>query len=196
MTVFFTSDTHFLHHNILRLANRPWMTCEEMYESMIVRWNAVVKPKDEVYHLGDVSLGSVTKTVEILRRLNGRKRLLWGNHDSSLRKKQVFLDEFEWCRNYYELKIQDSDAPKGVRRIVLCHYPLLTWNSAHHGSWMLHGHCHGKSDHLNETTTRHDVGVDSNNYTPISYATVKTIMAEKSYDFLDGRPRVLTEPDP
>lgn len=169
----------------MKLANRPWTTCEDMYESMITRWNSVVTKKDEVYHLGDVSLGSVSKTVEILQRLNGRKYLLWGNHDPSLRSKQVFLDEFEWTRNYHELKVQDPDAGKGIRRIILCHYPLLTWNGAHHGSFMLHGHCHSSIDHLNKTTTRHDVGVDTNNYTPISYAAVKQIMSEKTYDAVD-----------
>jgi calcineurin-like phosphoesterase family protein len=185
MTTFFTSDTHFLHKNIIRLANRPWCSREEMYEALIDLWNEAVGKDDEVYHFGDVSMGSAGKTVEILKRLNGKKYLLWGNHDSSLRKKQAFLDEFEWCRNYAELKVQDADAPTGVQRIVLCHYPLYTWNHAHHGSWMLHGHCHGNIDAINESTIRLDVGVDSHDYRPISYDDVKRIMSARSYDPID-----------
>jgi calcineurin-like phosphoesterase family protein len=188
MTIFFTSDTHWFHKNILRLAERPWQNVEDMRVTMITYWNSIVKEGDEVYHLGDLSLGSASKTVDILQQLNGRKYLLWGNHDSSLRRKQAVIDEFEWCRNYHELKIQDADAPRGVQRIILCHYPLLTWNSSSHGSWMLHGHCHGNIDELNKSTTRLDVGVDSSDYAPISYDAVKAIMLEKSYDCVDHLP--------
>jgi len=169
----------FLHKNILTLANRPWDNREDMCADMRESWNKVVGKDDEVYHLGDISLGSASKTVEILKSLNGKKYLLWGNHDSSLRKKQAIIDEFVWCRNYAELKIQDADVPKGVQRIVLCHYPLHTWNHAHHGSFMLHGHCHSSIDEINKAVKRLDVGVDSHDYRPISYAEVKEIMASR-----------------
>lgn len=180
---------YWLHKNIIKYCSRPWHNCPDMYEAMIVRWNKVVAPEDHVYHLGDVSLGSTTKTVEILQRLNGTKFHIWGNHDSGMRKKTDFLDEFEWSKDYHELKIQDDSAYRGRQLIVLCHYPLYTWNKASRGSWMLHGHCHGNIDEANKVTTRLDVGVDSHHYTPISYEEVKKIMSRKSYypvDHHDG----------
>jgi len=184
MTVWFTSDTHWLHKNIIKYANRPWDNCDDMCADMIANWNRVVKKTDDIYHLGDVSLGSTGKTIEILQSLNGRKHLIWGNHDSGLRKKQAFISEFEWCRNYAELKIQDKNAPRGTQLLILCHYPLLTWNKAHHGSIMLHGHTHGCIDDANKSTRRLDVGVDSHNYTPISYKQVMGIMSERSYQLV------------
>ena len=58
--IFFTSDTHFDHKNILRFCNRPWETVEEMNQGLIDNWNSVVGPDDIVFHLGDVSFGGNT----------------------------------------------------------------------------------------------------------------------------------------
>lgn len=78
----FTSDTHFYHENILKYESdaRPFATVEEMNETLIERWNSRVKPKDNVYHLGDFCFGGV-QNVSIAARLNGSKRLVLGNHD-------------------------------------------------------------------------------------------------------------------
>jgi len=180
MTIWFTSDTHYLHANIIKYTGRPWDSRNDMCAALINNWNEVVNKKDEVYHLGDVSLGPMRDTIEILQSLNGRKHLIWGNHDSPLHK-DAFRKEFVSCENYRELKIQDADAPRGKQHIVLCHYPLYSWNKAYHGSWMLHGHMHSLIDETNRTTTRLDVGVDSHNYYPISYDQVKKIMSERAY---------------
>lgn len=56
MNIFFTSDTHFGHNNIIKLSNRPFSSVEEMNEGLIERWNDVVGAEDIVYHLGDFSL--------------------------------------------------------------------------------------------------------------------------------------------
>lgn len=77
----FISDTHFGHKNILEYEkeHRPFSTVEEMNETIIERWNSVVKQKDTIYHLGDFAFGK--KNIEIASRLNGRKHLVMGNHD-------------------------------------------------------------------------------------------------------------------
>lgn len=83
MTLWFTSDTHFDHTNIIRFCNRPFASAEEMNEALVERWNQVVKPSDHIYHLGDVTMkrDNHGRGLEILKRLTGHKRLIMGNHD-------------------------------------------------------------------------------------------------------------------
>lgn len=78
---FLISDTHFWHYNIIRYCNRPFVTVEEMNESLINNWNNVVSPNDIVWHLGDFSSGTLAQIKEIFNRLNGQINLLIGNHD-------------------------------------------------------------------------------------------------------------------
>jgi calcineurin-like phosphoesterase family protein len=80
--VWFTSDLHLGHQNIIKYCNRPWATVEEMNPEIIARWNAVVQPDDEVIVLGDVALGKIRETLPLCKQLNGRlKTLIYGNHD-------------------------------------------------------------------------------------------------------------------
>lgn len=81
------SDTHFGHQNILNFKDkegnpvRNFNDVLEMNETMVDRWNRVVKPGDKVYHLGDVFFGSKEDFKKLWPRLNGSKRLVVGNHD-------------------------------------------------------------------------------------------------------------------
>ena len=83
MELWFTSDTHFGHENIIKYCNRPFANAQEMDEILVSRWNERVKPSDHIYHLGDVTMArnSQGRGLEILARLNGHKRLIMGNHD-------------------------------------------------------------------------------------------------------------------
>lgn len=79
------SDTHFFHENIIQYCGRPFANAELMNECMLDYWNESVKPQDHVYHLGDVACGygGDDKVLgNLLRRLNGKKRLIVGNHDN------------------------------------------------------------------------------------------------------------------
>ena len=69
--VFFTSDTHFNHTNIIRFCNRPFKDVSHMNEMIISNWNRVVGSEDIVFHLGDFCLGSSADWVNVLNRLNG-----------------------------------------------------------------------------------------------------------------------------
>jgi calcineurin-like phosphoesterase family protein len=53
MTIWFTSDSHFGHDAIRRLADRPFASLDEMDTALVDRWNGVVRPGDTVWHLGD-----------------------------------------------------------------------------------------------------------------------------------------------
>lgn len=79
--IYFTSDTHFNHVNILGYCKRPWPNLEEMNEGLIDNWNKVVKPTDHVWHLGDFAMGQKVLHKAIFDRLNGVKSLVRGNHD-------------------------------------------------------------------------------------------------------------------
>lgn len=181
MTVFFTSDTHYGHTNILKYSKRPFDDIEEMREAFIENWNSVVRPGDLVYHLGDFAFTTPEEAANIARRLNGQKYLVFGNHDKRLRREVGFLNQWIWFKDFAEIKVSDQ-------KIVLCHYPMLTWNQSHRGSWNLHGHCHGSLPPDNHAR-RVDVGVDCWNYYPVSFEALKPVMDAKDFKPLDHHGR-------
>lgn len=92
--IYVISDTHFCHDNIISYCNRPYTDAYHMNQDMIDRWNSVVTPEDKVYHLGDVYMGGRREVVEyILSNLNGKKRLILGNHDNG--KDQLLQKHFQ-----------------------------------------------------------------------------------------------------
>ena len=162
MTDWFTSDEHYEHENIIRFQNRPFKDTNEMREVMIAKYNAVVKPEDRVWHLGDFSFADSKESQKIFDRLLGHKFLILGNHDrpNRLPKGWVSVD------NYKRLKI-DEDV------IILSHYGMRVWDQSHHGSLMLYGHSHG---HLEGNSQSLDVGVDCWNFTPVNLEQIKKRM--------------------
>lgn len=181
MTVWFTSDLHFSHANVIKYSNRPFKDVKEMNEAMILKWNTVVKPGDRVYVLGDASFDSEENTLKILKRLMGQKYLIYGNHDKKvIRKSKILQDQFVWCRDLETIKISDKTAYEGKQRIVLCHYAMRVWEKSHFGAWQLYGHSHGnlKDD---PNALQLDVGVDNWGYTPVSYETIKKEMKRKTF---------------
>ena len=175
--IYFTSDHHFGHTNIIKYSNRPFNNVDEMNEELIKRWNSKIQPHDRVYHLGDVGLGSPDELREILHRLNGKIYLIKGNHEHAALQS---TDRFEWVKDYYELGIKDPDAPNGKQRIMLLHYAMRVWRSSFRGTWHLYGHSHGSlPDNINSLSF--DVGVDCHDFYPLSYKEVKAIMAKKEW---------------
>jgi len=177
--VWFTSDSHYGHARVIQYSNRPFKDIEEMDWAMVERWNAVVESHDRVYHLGDFSFRKPEISAKIASMLNGQKFLIEGNHDHSQNIKAI-APHFVWVKEYFELSIADADVNGGKQKIILAHYPFLTWNKSHHGSWHLHGHCHGTL-RPDVGARRLDVGVDCHNYTPIDYARVKELMSAKTF---------------
>ena len=161
MGIFFISDLHLGHKAAIRMCERPFETVEEMNETLISNWNRVVNEGDTVYMLGDVSHRlTVESANELIKQLHGKKVLIKGNHD-----KQYDATLFEGIYDFLEIHVY------GVS-ISLMHYPMLEWPKFRYGSVHLHGHSHNKADYnlqmKSEGIHRYDVGVDANNFTPVS----------------------------
>ena len=137
MNIYFTSDLHFGHKNIIRFDNRPFTSVEEMDETLIFNWNKKVNNDDLVYILGDISWYNDEKTCEIFDRLNGRKVLIKGNHD---RVHGRIKNYFEEITDYKEIVLP------GNKHIVLCHYPIVFFNKHHYGAFMFYGHVHNSHE--------------------------------------------------
>lgn len=153
MSIFFTADTHF-GHKWMAEEHRCLGTTDLMDEWIIDQWNNMIGPKDQVYHLGDFSFGGFDHARKMFTALNGHKFLVPGNHDSS-----GVIKNLGWANSNTKEWTLIKRKFEG-QSIVLCHYPLMTWQNAHHGTWHLHGHSHGNLPH--SKTTRMDVGVDTN----------------------------------
>ena len=179
--VFFTADTHFGHKNIIKYCSRKHINVDEMDWSIIEAWNSVVRQNDRVYHLGDVAFSKPEKAKHLLYHLKGRIFLIKGNHDSKHFIK-VCGDRFEWIKEIFELSMISPGRDK--QKIVLCHFPLLTWNKSHRGAWHLHGHCHGTLP-TDLKTPRLDVGIDSMGYVPVSYERIDGLLRNRVWAPID-----------
>jgi calcineurin-like phosphoesterase family protein len=165
--MWFTADYHLFHKNIIQYDDRPFASLDEMAETIIANHNKFVAPGDIVFNLGDFSLGSVTDTLGVLARLNGQHHLIKGNHESTVLGSKTLRETFSSVDDYLELQIDLEE--RYPHLLCLFHYPIHEWNSAHYGSWMLHGHTHGDDDYLDRNNKIINVGIMLNGYFPISY---------------------------
>ncbi|MCG6115050.1 MAG: hypothetical protein MEQ84_07600 [Mesorhizobium sp.] len=151
----YVSDTHFGHANIARLCNRPFSSVGEMDDYMVRRWNEAVAPSDLVYHLGDFACRADPERVRaVFGRLNGRKRLIIGNNDTDKKGRvQSWLLDLGWD----EAPTHMVETKDGGDLVVLCHYPMRSWNGSGRGSWHFYGHCHGSLPGVGRSR---DLGVD------------------------------------
>jgi calcineurin-like phosphoesterase family protein len=162
--VWFTSDSHHSHDNILKYCKRPWPDTRSMNEALIANWNARVQKGDIVYYLGDFFLTRTVEEARIIRkRLNGSIRMIRGNHDQIA---EQMRNEFEFVKDYSETSLESPSGKK--HRIVMMHYPILSWRGLRSGAIHLHGHSHGATPVI-PGVLRRDVGVDCNNFAPVSW---------------------------
>lgn len=172
--VWFTSDTHFYHENILRYCSRPFKDISDMNETLIRRWNETVPPDGFVFHLGDFAFGGSKEWNEVISRLNGRIYLILGNHDMK-QIKQGVMGRFEHVTKQMTIRV-------GGQTVVLNHNPFLAYGGAYRNVWQLFGHVH--SGPLSEQgkdigrlaylfPRQCDVGVDNNDFRPVSFIEVR-----------------------
>jgi calcineurin-like phosphoesterase family protein len=175
--VFFTSDYHIGHGRILLLGKgRPFSSLEDMHAAIADRHNAVVRPGDLVFNLGDFALKvQWEEAYRFRQRLVGQQHLVYGNHDHVAEEMVENVPScFAWTKDLYTLKLKGYGVPK----ITLCHYALRTWPGSHGGSWQLYGHSHGM---LAEQAPwlAFDVGVDCWDFSPVSIEQVAQRMKAK-----------------
>lgn len=167
-TLWFMADTHFGHAACLKhdghLLPSEITTVDERDEYIMYNWNLRVQEHDEVWHLGDFSFRNDRPIEWYTDRLNGRINLILGNHDQEAKKRPHL---FKSVQDYHYLRYAKE-------RMVLCHYPMMSWRNSHQGSWHLHGHVHGCLP--DDGSRRMDVGVMVNSYYPISFEEVREWM--------------------
>ena len=160
MEYFFTADEHYGHKNVIKYCNRPYANITEMDAALIANHNAVVGPDDIVYHLGDFTLRHNAEKIyhEYIAKLLGTNFFIKGSHDYWLKgKSPTWMIEKTFNGQF----------------IVMCHYAMRVWARSHYNTWQLYGHSHGN---LSPVGKQWDVGVDNNNYAPVSLTRLKGIM--------------------
>lgn len=200
--IYFTSDPHYWHENVIKYCTRPYKDAAEMNEDMIRKWNSVVKPEDTVYILGDFSLAF--RPVEAYAyRFNGTRFLVPGNHDfchSYHKKSRKPEGREEWIKKYNRLGFkvlpeQTTLDLEGLGTVNLCHHPYSDgsgsdekdnhdkyekWRPTDDGKILLCGHVHEKwrTKLSPKGTLMINVGVDVHNFTPVSLEEIIKITKE------------------
>ena len=163
--VFFTSDLHFGHANVIKYCNRP-TTAEEQDEWLISQINSVVPQNAIVYHLGDFSLKRDKEYLtSIMKRLNGTWHVVLGNHDvkpalshAASESDNIVLGWY-WSERFYK----DQSCKDIYADIKMMHFPIESWDCKHRGAIHLHGHLHGGTSNgaVQKLNNRLDVGLDA-----------------------------------
>jgi|SRR6476620_6649649 len=178
--IYFTSDTHYHHKNIVRgtseweesqMANqrtRDFDTLEEHDDTLVNNINSLVKENDVLWHLGDWAFGGHPKILEFSKRLNCRNiHLIFGNHDQHIEPvNSIYRPCFSSVQHYKELSFKIDSMKSGIygkTKICLFHYGMRVWCQSHHQSILLYGHSHGTLPGIGRSM---DVGVDTNNLYP------------------------------
>ena len=156
----FTSDEHYDHDKVIKYSNRPFDSIEDMDRCLIANHNNIVKDQDVTIHAGDFCWLNKKEDVykKYVSKLKGNHVMLVGSHDHWLPSSAHYV----WRKRI------DGNL------IVVCHYAMRTWECSHYNSWQLYGHSHGNLPPIGK---QHDIGVDNNNYCPVSFIQVATIMA-------------------
>jgi calcineurin-like phosphoesterase family protein len=187
--IFFTSDQHFGHNNIIKYCKRPFNNINHMHEEIIRKWNSKVSPDDCVYVLGDFSFDNNSNIIEqFAYKLNGKIFLLRGDHGKinfNIPRKLNIVDPIiELVPTFPLTNIKTT--------ITLCHWCMRVWPKSHYNSWHLYGHSHGM---LSPEGKSHDVGVDNNNFYPLSLDEIIEIMKIRPDNFNMIKPEDRKKPD-
>ena len=163
--IFFTADEHYGHTNIIKYCDRPFKTVEEMNAELIRRHNEVVSDGDDVIHCGDFMWGKPQDGKPInpgwyTPQLNGNHIFIRGSHDKWMTPSH---GEFRYL---FEQMVED-------KYVVACHYAMRVWPRKHYGAWHVYGHSHGSLPSFGKS---YDVGVDNNDFYPVSFDQLKEIM--------------------
>lgn len=183
--IWFTADWHFFHDRILDFHPKRrelfGNDMKEVTEKMIQKWNSRIGKHDTVYILGDFAFGTMDERRKLFQRLNGNKVLILGNHDKVSDNHRCFFNHITQIKNMTFKKTVFPSLPKNIE-VIMCHFPMFSWEHIEKGSIMLHGHCHGSIDLQNSAELpdhiRIDVGIDS------SFANYDFVSIDKLANFI------------
>jgi len=164
----FTADFHLSHNNIIRYVNRRFKNVEEMDEHILSNLDDCVEKGDILYYLGDLTFNKDVAESFFNRFKNLEIHYLIGNHDNN--------KVLSVCKRHCKSVAYIKDIVIDDINITLCHYAMRVWNLSHFNAWQLYGHSHGT---LKPRGKQYDVGVDSNQYKPVSFNYLKKMMENK-----------------
>ncbi len=167
MANWYTADLHLNHANIIRHCERPFASAEEMDREILHRLQCVDE-EDDVWIIGDFAYtrnaADRRYVAGLFEAIPGRKHLVRGNHDH---KDTIKLP---WSSVQDLVEIRDEE-----QILILCHYPLLTWNKARYGALHLFGHVHSE---LAGYRSALNVGVDCCDFMPLRLSEIQSRAAE------------------
>lgn len=180
MKIWFSSDHHFGHANIIKYCNRPYETVANMNALMEAAWNSVVELEDTVYYLGDFAMQPHMVT-DIVPRLNGTKILIAGNHDKCHGGASKWIEHYT-AAGFVSIH-KHLDMEIAGESVLLHHFPYRNETDSsqkHYGSrpvdrgrWLVHGHVHNRWKVLNKQI---NVSVEAWNFKPASIADIEEII--------------------
>lgn len=199
--IFFTSDLHFGHANVIKFSNRPFKDLEHMTSQLIRNFNKTVPPDGLTYFVGDICFLGAEKNREIISQLNGTKVLIRGNHDRGI---QSSYD------SGFDVVLNSATIFIGKQKVTISHCPLpntfrentenfkggktsenwhgenryLDYIVPNEGQFHLHGHIHSPNSGASqrELGRQFDVGVDANNYRPVHISTIESWIQRRLAD--------------
>jgi calcineurin-like phosphoesterase family protein len=166
MRVWFISDCHFAHANIIKYCSRPFKDAEQMDNAIINNWNLMIKKDDIIYCLGDFCLGNKEAIQRYVSQLNGRKNLILGNHDR-YKPTEYMTFGFEWASRFPILF---------DNFMILSHEPVFL-NKNCQPYINVHGHTHDSTP-FKESGWALNISCEHTFYAPISYDMIKKEFAK------------------
>jgi len=199
--IFFSSDQHFGHRNVLRFCGRPYKDEKEMAKALIDNWNSVVTNDDIVVSMGDFFWFNDSHSIKkCIDKLNGKEiYLVLGNHDKRESFRRVTDERFHIVDGVTHIFLRCEDENRWYQKtfeIVCCHYPLMTWSHRDRGAINLFGHIHSgwlrSCDDYDQNLPlwrgqQLDVGVDNQNFTPVSFEDVLAQLAQQYRDTIETK---------
>ena len=189
--IWFTSDLHFGHRNVIRFCDRPYKNEKEMGEKLIENWNKTVGDNDIVFVLGDTFWFNDSHSIKkVLGKLKGKQiYILPGNHDDFAHYYRVYDPRIILCQDIVVMWLDSEDNrwPKKIYEIWMSLYPMTTWPHRDNGAWQLFGHIHSKPNRhegVDQNLSLHqnqcDVGCDYWEYIPASFESIRMIFEFKA----------------
>lgn len=188
----FSSDSHYGHVNICLSTSswvdkgthcRDYVSLEAMNEAIVDVYNKYIQPNDDFYFLGDWSFGGINNILKFREQINCKNiYFIPGNHDDHIKKNKI-LQNGQKSQELFTMLPELCEIVINNSKLVLSHYPLVSWNNCEKGSIHLHGHTHGtiNNEVLNLNFRRMDIGLDSYEFRPYSFDEIHDKMMLRKY---------------